>query len=168
MKNLVLVMALTVMSTVGLASTKVPSSQVHVSPSDIDKVVRLVDKNESGSSHKKLQIVVTDQGMSTDVSPRYKVYLSYASLAEMGNISADFVINENAIQFLSASRKAPGIYEVKVMEYRDDGMYEVTQEINATAIFVDENKMRKECGGDFCDGNLKTSVSIKESAKKLN
>lgn len=28
--------------------------------------------------------------MSTDVSPRYSIYLGYASLAEMGNIAVDF------------------------------------------------------------------------------
>lgn len=167
MKKMVLMMACVVLPLVTSAATTVPSSKVQLSPSSIDKVVRLVDKKEADSSYKKVQILVTDRGMSTGVSPRYSVYLAYSSLAEMGNIFADVVINENAIEFLSASRKAPGIYEVKVTEYHDGEMYEVTQEINATAIFVDEEKKRKECGDDFCDGALKTSVSITTKAKKI-
>jgi len=45
-------------------------------------------------------------------------------------------------------------------------MFEVTQTINATKIFSDENILRKKCGDDFCDETLKTSISISEYAKK--
>jgi chromosome condensin MukBEF MukE localization factor len=138
-----------------------------IAASDIEQVIRLVDKKEDGSSHKKLQIVVTDAGMSTDVSPRYTVRLGYASLAEMGNISADFKISDQAFQFVSATRKAPGIYEVKTIEYRDeDGMVDVTHTINATKMFVDEREARKACGDDFCDKELKTSIEVTETAVK--
>jgi hypothetical protein len=166
MKKLIVSSLVMLMSASAFAKT-VSSSEVKLNPSSVDQVIRLVDKNEPGSSHKKLSIIVEDRGMSTDVSPRYSVSLGYASLAEMGNISADFKINENAYQFLSATRKAPGIYEVRVVEYRDeDGMVEVTQTIDATKMFSDEQKLRKQCGGDFCDQTLKTSVDVKETAKK--
>lgn len=165
MKKLI-VCSLILMSTSGFAKT-VPSSQLQIEPSSIDKVIRLVDKNEAGSSHKKVSIIVEDKGMSTDVSPRYSVYFGYASLAEMGNITADFKINDNAFKFISATRKAPGIYEVKLVEYRDEeGMVEVTQTIDAVKMFSDEEKLRKQCGEDFCDQILKTSVDVKETTKK--
>jgi len=154
------------LSSLADASKTINSSTLTLSPSSIDKVIRLVDKDQSGSSHKKLSIIVTDRGMSTDVSPRYTVFLGYASLAEMGNISADFEINNQAYKFISASRKSAGVYQIKTLEYRDEGMFEVTQTINATKIFSDENKLRKNCGGDFCDETLKTSISISEIAKK--
>ncbi len=166
MKKLIVSSLVMLMSASVFAKT-VSSSKLQVEPSSIDQVIRLVDKHEPGSSHKKLSVVIEDRGMSTDVSPRYSIYLGYASLAEMGNISADFKINENAYKFLSATRKAPGIYEVKVVEYRDeDGMVEVTQTIDATKMFSDEQKLRKQCDGDFCDQTLKTTVEVKETAKK--
>lgn len=168
MKNLVLAIACSVMLPVfANAAVTVPSSDVQLSAAQIDKVVRLVDKKNPGESHKKLQIIVIDNGMSTDVSPRYAVYLGYASLGEMGNIGAEFKINDQALEFLSASRKAAGIYEFKTTEYRDNGLYEVTQEIDATKMFADEKQMRKNCGGDFCDGKLKTSITVTTTVKEI-
>jgi hypothetical protein len=165
MKAVTAALVLILSSAFAQANT-IPSSKIDISPSDVDQVVRLVEKQEIGSSYKKLSIIVKDSGMSTDVSPRYSVYLGYASLAEMGNITADFLINERAYEFISAKRKTAGIYEVKTLEYRDDGMYAVTQEIDATQMFLDEKKQRKECGSDFCDKILETTVSVKEQAIK--
>ncbi len=144
------------------------SSQKHsISPASIDKAITLVDKSGS-PQHKKVNVIVTDSGMSTDVSPRYTVYLGFASMAEMGNISASFKVNDQASKFISASRKSAGIYEVKTIEVRDEGMYEVTQMIDAVKMFSDEQKLRKNCGDDFCDHELKTKIIISETIKKLN
>lgn len=149
------------------AKTLVSNSKLQIEPAKIDQVIRLADKQEAGSNHKKVSIVVSDNGLSTDVSPRYTVYLGFASLAEMGNISANFKVNDNAYQFVSAQRKAAGIYEVKVIEYRSEvGMVEVTQTIDATRMFIDEQKARKTCGSDFCDQVLNTSVEVTEKTKK--
>lgn len=168
MKNLVLAIACSLMlPAFATAAVTVPSSDVQLAPSQIEKVIRLVDKKTPGQSHKKLQVVVIDNGMSTDVSPRYTVYLGYASLAEMGNMSVDFKINDQALEFLSASRKSAGIYEIKTTEYRDNGLYEVTQVVDATKMFADENKMRKNCGSDFCDEKLNTSVSVTTTLKQI-
>lgn len=166
MKHMLL-SALVILSTAFAHAGTIQSEELQIAPSDIDQVIRLVDKNDPGSSHKKLSIVVTDHGMSTDVSPRYSIYLGYASLAEMGNIAVDFKISDQAIQFLAASRKAAGVYEVVTTEYRDDGMYKVTTTIDATKMFSDEKKERQACGGDFCDLKLKTSVTTSEKAEKV-
>ena len=165
MKKTVLMSLVILLSALVQAST-IKSEELSIAPSSIDRVIRLVDKHEPGSSHKKLSIIVTDNGMSTDVSPRYQIYLGYAGLAEMGNISADFKISDQAFKFISAIRKSAGIYEIKTVEYRDDGMYNVTQTIDATKVFSDEKALRLSCGGDFCDQTLKSSVVVKESAKK--
>lgn len=166
MKKIVFLSALLVASMSVQAKT-VSSTSEGISPAKVDQIIRLVDKRDPGSSHKKVSVVVEDHGMSTDVSPRYTVYLGYASLAEMGNFSVNFKINDQAFQFVSASRKAPGIYEVKVVEYREEGLVEVTQEIDAVKMFADEQKLRNECG-DFCDQPLRSSVTVKETLKKLN
>lgn len=156
---------LVLVAAVAVQAKTINSNKESISPSEIDQVIRLVDKNEPGTSHKKLSIVVTDQGMSTDVSPRYTVYLAYASMAEMGNISVDFKITDQPFHFLGATRKAAGIYEVKAVEARETGFVEVTYTIDATKMFADEKAERTKCGGDFCDLKLQTSVSVTETSK---
>lgn len=157
-------------SPLAVVAETLTTTQESIAPSSIDQEIRLVDKNDTGSSHKKVSIIVTDSGMSTDVSPRYTIYLGYASFAEMGNIAANFKVTDQAFKFLTASRKAPGIYEIKFVEYRADGVagfYEVTQMIDATKMFADENKLRNSCGDDFCDHTLNTTISVSETLKKL-
>lgn len=150
-----------------LQAKTIASAKLQINPAEVDKVIRLVDKDEPGSSAKRLQIIVTDQGLATDVSPRYTIYLGYASLAEMGNMNASFKISDQAYQFVSAQRKAAGIYEVKSVEYRKDGMFQVTHEIDASKMFADEKKLRKQCGDGFCDVELKSGISVKEVAEKM-
>ena len=168
MKNILISVVLLV-STISQAKI-VKSTEAQINPANIDTVIRLVDKNEPGSSQKKLSIVVTDSGMSTDVSPRYTVYLGYASMAEMGNLTSTFEITNLGYGPVKAERKAAGIYTVVVTQILDQvGFAEVTYEVNATQMFIDENKMRAACGGDFCDGVLKSQISVKQlSVKKLN
>lgn len=164
--NKMLFTSLVVLFSVISQAKAIQSEQLNVSPSSIDKIIRLVDKDQPGSSHKKLSIIVTDNGMSTDVSPRYQIYLGYASLAEMGNITVDFKVSEDAYQFVSASRKSAGIYEVKTVEYRDNGFYDVTLTIDATKVFSDEKTLRQSCGDDFCDQTLKSTIRVTETAQK--
>ena len=169
MKKLILIAALTLTATLSQAKI-IPSTEKQINPANVDSIIRLVDKTEVGSSQKKLSIVVTDNGMSTDVSPRNTVYLGYASLAEMGNITSTYEITSQGYGPVRAERKSAGIYTLIVNQFVDQvGFAEVTYEVNATQMFIDENKMRSACGGDFCDENLKSTVSVKQlSVKKLN
>lgn len=169
MKKLILIATLTLTATVSQAKI-VKSVEAQIDPANIDTVINLVNKNEPGSSQKKLNIVVQDSGMSTDVSPRYTVYLGYASMAEMGNITSTYEITNEGYGPVRAERKAAGIYTVVVTQFVGQvGFAEVTYEVNATQMFIDENKMRNACGGDFCDGTLKSQISVKQlSVKKLN
>lgn len=164
MKTLLTMMSV-VLAVATAQATTVSSEKIQIAPSEVDRVIRLVDKKEIGSSHKKVSIVVADNGMSTDVSPRYRIYLGYASLAEMGNISTDFLISDQAYDFISAKRVSAGIYEVKAKVYSDEGFVTVTSTIDATKMFSDEKKMRENCEG-FCDGELNTSVVVTEKVKK--
>jgi hypothetical protein len=167
MRALISTALISLVCATGFGAT-IHSSEIHIEPSVVHRVIRLVDKVEARSSQKKLSIVVTDRGMSTDVSPRFNVYLSFASLAEMGNIFADFEINVAAVEFVSAKRTSPGIYVVKTHELRDAGMYEVSQTINASKMFVDEKALRDQCGDRFCDHTLKTTIEVTEKVKKIS
>ncbi|HLE10095.1 MAG: hypothetical protein A2504_08415 [Bdellovibrionales bacterium RIFOXYD12_FULL_39_22] len=164
MKKLMFTILATTLSLTISAETISSNNKLAINPAAIDKVIRLVDKT-SDYSQKRLQVVVKDSSMSTDVSPRYTVYLGYVNYAEMANFSINFQITDQAIDFLSATRKAPGIYEVKTKEYREDGMYTVTRQINATQVFIDEELAKKSCGEfDFCDQELNSTVEITETA----
>lgn len=155
-------------STVSTFAKTITTTSEKVYPSTIDQKITLFNNKETDGSHKKVSIILIDHGLSTDVSPRYSVYLGYASLAEMGNIYADFKISGQAFAFNYANRIAAGIYQIKTVEYRDeDGMVEVTQTIDATKMFLDEKKARKKCGFNFCDQDLKTTLEVSEVVKKL-
>lgn len=165
MKALLTALALSV--TVSAQAEVIPSTLEKIAPDSVDQLIKLVNKDEPGSSQKKVSIVVTDGGMSTDVSPRYSVYLGLSSLAEMGNLSATVKITDQAFQFLSATRKGPGQYEVKTIEYRAEGLVEVTKQINANQMFADERRDRAACdvGDGFCDGTISTSVTVTETVQ---
>lgn len=169
MKKIILVAALILTAAASHAKI-INSTEVQIDPANVDTVISLVNKNEPGSSQKKLNIVVTDSGMSTDVSPRYTVYLGYASMAEMGNITSTYQITNEGYGPVRAERKSAGLYTVIVTQFVDQvGFAEVTYEVNATQMFIDENKMRAACGGDFCDGNLKSKITVtQKSIKKIN
>ncbi len=152
-------------------AAKVPSAEIVLQPSELEKVIRLEEKNDYNTGHEKILIVVSDKGLSTDVSPRYGVYLSYANLAEMGIIRASFSI-ANALQFVSAKKVKRGVYQVKTIEYRsngdEDSMFKVTYTVDATQVIADEAKQREECAktNDFCDSLLETSINVTERATK--
>jgi len=151
-----------------VASQTIDASEISVAPSDIDQVVRLVDTKSNGSQ-KKVQVLVLDKGMSTDVSPRYEIYLGYSSLAEMGNRAANFKISDLVWSFKSASRISAGIYEIKTVEIdenADFGFKNVTYLIDATKMFSDDKAAVAKCGDDFCDQSLKTSILVKKTATK--
>lgn len=169
MKALIMSLAL-IAAVTAQAGEVLRSTQEKIAPDSVDQLIKLVDKDEPGSSQKKVNIVVTDGGMSTDVSPRYSVYLGLSSMAEMGNLSATIKITDQAFQFVSASRKSAGQYEVKIIEYRDEGMVEVTKNIDATQMFIDERSQRESCNaeGGFCDGTLSTSATVSESTRPAN
>lgn len=166
MKTLALASLLIFSSLVAQGRTLPSDSTLSVQTSTIDQTIRLFSKDRPGSSLEKVSVVVTDGGMSTDVSPRYKVYLTYQSYAEMGNITTSFLISDKAFRFLSATRSGPGTYVIKTVVYDDRGFVEVTQTINAAQMLRDEAKLRESCGRDFCDVDLKTSIEIKETWKE--
>jgi hypothetical protein len=169
MKKLFVVALLASLSVVA-QTKKISSSSEALRPSMIEKVIQLVN-TKSEPTQKKVTVVVEELGKSTDVSPRYKIYLGYASYAEMGNMTTEFKLSGNAMEFISAKRTAPGIYEVKFTELRQGDEFieefEITQSINTTQVFSDENKARKNCGSSFCDLDLKSSILIKEISKKV-
>jgi hypothetical protein len=168
MKNLAIAFFAVMTVSIGANATVISSTTESISPVSIDQVVRVVDQQVPGSSHLKASFVVLDGGMSTDVSPRYTVFFTVASLAEMGSIGATFKITDQAFEFKSVRKISEQIFEVSFVEYRDS-MYDVTLTIDASQVFADELQARKDCPDFFCEGDVdfQSTVSVKETATLL-
>ncbi len=78
-------------------------------------------------------------------------------------MGATFKITNKAYQFKSARKISDKLFEVSFVEYRDQ-MYDVILTIDAAKLFADELMARKDCGEDFCDIDLESSVDVTESA----
>lgn len=153
------------LTSVSVQAKTIASQDKTIPVSSVSQVVQLA-KVERKSVLKTVSVVVTDHGRSTDVSPTSAIYLTFTAFAEMGNISTSFPI-DNVLSFTSAVRKSAGIYEIKAQVYRDEfGMQDITYTIDTNKMFLDEEKMRSACGNDFCDGELKTSIEVKETATR--
>ncbi|QLY23985.1 hypothetical protein [Bdellovibrio sp. KM01] len=166
MKQIILFAAALIMTFVAHAKTISPSEE-KTDISSIDQTIRLAETRDREGTLRKVNIVITDHGLSTDVSPRYSIYLGYSSSAEMGNLYASYKITDQAYSDVSAKKLSPGIYEVKWTEYRgEDGMVSVTQKIDANAVYATDRVQRKQCGNDFCDGRIKADLTVTETAVK--
>jgi len=156
------IMILTALASLAATAKTIPSTTEKISPASINRVVPLVYKTTEGVV--KLNFIVTDHGLSTDVSPRHTIYLGFSNYQEMGNVESSFKITDEAYEFISARRVSAGIYEVVVREYQDT-MVIATYTVDATKVFADEKELRKKCGGDFCDTDLKSSVIVTRQEK---
>lgn len=142
--------------------TIVPSSSETINPATASQVITLAHRTEPGSSDLTVRVVVADHGMSTDVSPRYSVYLAIASYAEMGNITATFPVIPGAYQFVSATRVRGGVYKIVTKNFGDHGIDTIVTTVDATQAFRDEKAARGQCGDNFCDLELQSEVRVDE------
>ncbi|AFY02268.1 hypothetical protein [Bdellovibrio bacteriovorus] len=165
MKKALLLPFAALLTSVSVQAKTIASDDKKIPVSSVSQVVKLAQV-ERDSVLKTVNVVVTDHGRSTDVSPTASIYLTFTAFAEMGNISTSFKI-DHVLNFTSAVRKSAGVYEIKALVYRDEaGMQDITYTVDTNQMFIDEAKMRKDCGIDFCDGDLKTSIEVKETLKK--
>ncbi|WP_413584348.1 hypothetical protein [Bdellovibrio sp. HCB274] len=141
-------------------------TKAQISPDDIDQAIRL-SATRRDSALRKITVVVTDSGSSTDVSPRHTIYFTYNSFAEMGNMRATYLVAEDAFADVQATRVSAGIYEVSYIAYRaEQGMVKVTKTIDATEAFIEDKAKRDACGYDFCDAAIEAAIDMKETSKK--
>lgn len=145
----------------------IASSDTDIKISTVSKVIQMA-KVDRGNVTKTVNVVVLDFGKATDVSPTQSIFLTFTAYAEMGNIATSFPIDDVMV-FKSAVRKDAGIYEIKALVYRDQvGMKDVTYTLDTTQMFIDEERNRKACGQDFCDGGLNTTIQVKETLSNPN
>jgi hypothetical protein len=171
MKHIILSSVVFVLSIAAQAGSdySIKSTTELIDAAHIDQVVRLVDKDDqqTGGTIRRVQVVVTDNGLSTDVSPRNAIYLTFASLAEMGNFHATFKLNDRTMKVLSVKKVNPGIYQIKTVDYSDElGLVEVVQTIDSTDMFIQERALRINCGQNFCGGTVNSTIKVSKTTSK--
>ncbi|MNJ92733.1 hypothetical protein D3C87_104070 [compost metagenome] len=147
-----------IMASVSAHAATISSSTESVAPSSISQISLLETTN-----NEKVQLIISDRGMSTDIVPRYTVHLGYSSLNKVGNITADFKLTDRVYQYASSRRLSPGRYEVILIEVREGIPMKVNLVINFNQVYTDEKNMRQQCGDNFCDKILDTTISVTET-----
>lgn len=169
MKNLIVLIVVALTSITASAASINPTN-VKLSPDSISDLIHLA-KSERDGVFKNVSLVITDNGMSTDVSPRHEVYLTYTSFAEMGNLSATYLIDELVFGEITAKRISAGVYEVTytgVPSTQDLTLVTITKTIDTTAAFIDDANQRKQCSlnHDFCDGKINAKIKVTTTISK--
>lgn len=126
-------------------------------------VARVAQATVLGSNVNKditLRLITVDSGLSTDVSMRYKVILTFFHAGEMNNTRTSFDLGGSLILPL-AKRISAGVYEVKIQTL-DEETYEIknkTLQVNTAQVFVDDRNLKLE---DFADSYFKSTVVVTE------
>lgn len=90
-----------------------------ISVATIEKQVTLV-QSKKGVSDLRVGLVVQDNGGSTDMGPKGKLYLTTFNESEMKDAGSAHLIS-NVNELISVERVAPGIYKAIVRMYEFDG-----------------------------------------------
>lgn len=154
MKNLIFAMALLV-SFNSFAAVVTSTTKNKVNVARIDKVITLVDKSDI-----KVNVVVSDLGGSTDVSPTKNLFFTLYSKGEMFSTDATFDLGP-AYEVLSAKRISGGVYEIKATLPSDGSemMKTVTLKVDAGSAITKLKAVN--CGGEFdCEASANFSASI--------
>lgn len=145
---------------------KIESSDDKISTSDVGGFVSLANQTK-GSLERKVSLLILDNGKSGGVSPRNTIYLTYKSIAELGNMDASFLLSERVIEFQSATRVEAGIYKVETVELSGDAeeIMKVTRTISIKKMLEDEKNETKKCSSEGSNCNIKFNTSIEVTDK---
>ncbi|MBY0416236.1 MAG: hypothetical protein K2Q18_18830 [Bdellovibrionales bacterium] len=108
MKNLIIT-AVVLFSSLGLMAKEVPSSKNNVNVARVVEIVKLVNKSDI-----QVNVVVSDIGGSTDVSPTQLLFFNIYSKGEIFSTDASFAIGP-IYSLVSAKRLSGGVYELQIV-----------------------------------------------------
>ncbi|HAR44556.1 MAG TPA: hypothetical protein DCS07_18305 [Bdellovibrionales bacterium] len=161
MKSLITIAVLTLFAfTADAAPLVIPSLSQTEAKIDIARVMDSTVLGQNESKDIKVRLITVDNGKSTDVSPRYRLLLTYFHAGETNNVQTAFELG-SFYEVLKTSRVGPGIYRVNVKQWTDSGKFEkVSLTINTTQVFIDDNKLMPE---EFQDPYFSSSISVEQS-----
>lgn len=108
--------------------------------------------NQTEFLHK---IIVVDNGLSTDYSPRYGVYYAYKMISEMANPSVIYYLG-NAVNYKYIRRESAGVYSIDVTSYEYGHFIPKTLTINVGKIQQEVASQIEE----FADGPQGDSLQL--------
>lgn len=158
MKSLAIA-ALMLLSSTALMAGQIKSSKNQVNVGRIAEMVKLVNKDDI-----KVNLVVVDNGGSTDVSPTQELYFNLYTKGEMFSTDASFNLGY-IYSFKKASRISGGVYEVVIEGPNDEtSMPELqTLVIDAQKAIVSIKKV--ECEDFHCDASTNFESTIEVNRK---
>ena len=113
----------------------------------------VLEKDEE--SDIEVRIVTSYLGQSTDVSPRYQVFIIFYHGGEMNNTKTAFNLGRYW-EFLSAKRKGRGLYEINVAKIGTT-LETITLVVDMKQVFIDDANLDIE---DFEDPYFDSQVTI--------
>jgi hypothetical protein len=144
--------------------SQVENTRENVSPARIQKLIHLFSAKKDTSPDLRVTLAVEDTGGSTDVSPTLKMWLNLYIKGEMFSTDASFDVGP-ALEFYSAKRTGQGTYQIKSLNYTDEGMVDVTTTIEANPAIQSMKAVR--CEEFDCDAsnNFKATVTVTTETK---
>jgi len=98
-------------------------------------------------------------GQSTDVSPKYRLYLTYFNGGEMNNTKTAFDLGY-FLKLKSYERLKPGMYQISATRLSDKGFpQDVLITIDTSQVFVDDRNLHLS---DFEDPYFLSTIQVTE------
>jgi hypothetical protein len=140
-------------------AAKIESSKNDVNVARVVEIVKLVNKSDI-----QVNLVVVDNGGSTDMSPTQSLFFNIYSKGEMFSTDASFDLGY-IFSLVSAKRVTNGVYEVKYMNIDDNSgnFVEMTKIIDASEAIIALKNVTCE---DFdCEASTSFKASIEVENK---
>ncbi len=158
MKSLAIA-ALMLISSTALMAEQIKSSKNAVNVARVVEIATLVNKADI-----KVNLVVVDNGGSTDVSPTQELFFNIYSKGEMFSTDASF--NLGAIySFKKATRVAGGVYEVVIEGSNDETSMPETQTLVIDAQKAIIALKNVQCEDFDCEASTNFESSIEVNRK---
>ncbi len=160
MKIALIALAMTLTS-FSLSAATIESSKNTVSAARVVEVVKLVNKADI-----QVNVVVVDNGGSTDVSPTQSLYFNIYSKGEMFSTDASFDLGY-IFSLESAKRISGGVYQLEITGANEETAMPETQilEIDAQKAILALKAV--QCDDFDCEAstNFKSAISVSKKTK---
>lgn len=158
MKSLAIV-ALMLMSSTTLMAEQIKSSKNAVNVARVVEITTLVNKADI-----KVNLVVVDNGGSTDVSPTQELFFNIYSKGEMFSTDASFNLGY-IYSFKKATRISGGVYEVVIEGANEENSMPEVQTLVIDAQKAIVSLKNVQCEDFDCDASTKFESTIEVKKK---
>jgi hypothetical protein len=142
-----------------LASTqRIQSLKEKEANFDVSRVASSTVLGENKEKDIKVRLVALDLGLSTDVSPRYALYLTFFHASDSMNSRTAFYLGE-VFDVVSTSRKSAGIYQISArVPSEETTIKAATLTVDTNEVWADDARLGFE---EFSDPYFTSEITLK-------